>query len=63
MVGVFKSQDARALESAFGEYAKAMLPREKTGKPLLRDQLDKFMALAKAIASPARNRSRGGHEL
>jgi len=59
----FKSQDARAMDSAFEEYAKGILPRERTAKPPLLEQLEKFKAMAQSFLNPARNRSRGGHEL
>ena len=59
----FKSQDARALDSAFEEYAKSVLPRDRTAQPSLSEQLVKFKEMAKAAFSPTRNRNRGGHEL
>jgi len=59
----FKSQDARSLDSAFEEYARAVLPRTKDAKPPLLAQLEKFKEMAKSMLNPAKNRNRGGHEL
>jgi hypothetical protein len=59
----FKAADVRAIESAFDEYAKAIIPRDRVPKPPLMEQLEKFKALAQSILAPVRNRNRGGHEL
>jgi hypothetical protein len=57
----FKAKDADALTAAFSEYSKITL-REKTRKPSIITGLDKFIELAKQIAAPVKNRSKGGHE-
>ncbi|GHU90834.1 hypothetical protein FACS1894202_11300 [Clostridia bacterium] len=57
----FKAKDADALTAAFNEYSKITL-REKTRKPSILASLEKFIEVAKNIAAPVKNRSRGGHE-
>jgi hypothetical protein len=57
----FKAKDADALSAAFNEYSKITL-REKTRKPSILAGLEKCIELAKQIAAPVKNRSRGGHE-
>jgi hypothetical protein len=57
----FKAKDADALTAAFNEYSKITL-REKTRKPSILAGLEKSIELAKSIAAPVKNRSRGGHE-
>ena len=57
----FKAKDADALTAAFSEYSRIML-REKDRKPSILAGLDKFIELAKQIAAPVKNRSKGGHE-
>jgi hypothetical protein len=57
----FKARDADALTAAFNEYSKITL-REKTRKPSILASLEKFIEVAKNIASPVKNRSKGGHE-
>lgn len=58
----FKAKDADALTAAFNEYSKITL-RVKSRKPSILAGLEKFIELAKQIAAPVKNRSRGGHEL
>ena len=58
----FKAKDADALTAAFNEYSKAQL-KVKTQKPSLLARLEKAKELAKQIAAPVKNRSKGGHEL
>ena len=58
----FKAKDADALTAAFSEYSKTQL-KEKVCKPSLLDRLEKAKELAKQIAAPVKNRSKGGHEL
>jgi hypothetical protein len=57
----FKAKDADALTAAFNEYSKITL-REKTRKPSILAGLEKCIELAKSLAAPVKNRSRGGHE-
>lgn len=57
----FKAKDADALTAAFSEYSRITL-REKERKPSILAGLDKFIELAKQVAAPVKNRSRGGHE-
>jgi len=57
----FKAKDADALTAAFGEYSKVML-KQKTKKPTLLARLAKFKEIIKQFATPAKNRSKGGHE-
>jgi hypothetical protein len=57
----FKAKDADALTAAFNEYSKKTLA--KTKKPSLLARINKIKELAKSIATPVKNRSRGGHEL
>jgi hypothetical protein len=57
----FKAKDADALTAAFNEYSKITL-REKTRKPSILASLEKFIEVAKNIAAPVKNRSKGGHE-
>jgi hypothetical protein len=57
----FKAKDSKALESAFKEYSSTNeLKREK---PSMLKRLEKFKELAKSIAPPAKNRSRGEREI
>jgi len=58
----FKAKDADALTAAFNEYSKIQL-RHKERKPSLLARLEKFKELAKQLAMPVKNRSKGGHEL
>jgi hypothetical protein len=58
----FKAKDGEALTAAFKEYSKATL-RHKERKPSLLERLAQFRKLAKEIAAPVKNRSKGGHEL
>jgi hypothetical protein len=58
----FKAKDADALTAAFSEYSKITL-RAKEHKPSILAGLEKFIELAKQIAAPVKNRSKGGHEL
>jgi hypothetical protein len=57
----FKAKDADALTAAFKEYSKSIL-RQKS-KPSMLTKLAKFKQLAKSLATPVKNRSKGGHEL
>jgi len=58
-----ESDTVIAFESpAFNEYSKAQL-KVKTQKPSLLARLEKAKELAKQIAAPVKNRSKGGHEL
>ncbi|MDR0490030.1 MAG: PcfB family protein [Oscillospiraceae bacterium] len=58
----FKAKDADALTAAFNEYSKIQL-KHKGRKPSLLARLEKAKELATQIASPVKNRSKGGHEL
>ena len=58
----FKSKDSAAMEAAFNDFTRRTLTKHKE-KPSLLARLEKFKELAKSIAAPVRNRSRGGHEL
>ena len=58
----FKARDADALTAAFSEYSKITL-RDKERKPSILASLEKFIEVAKSIAAPVKNRSKGGHEL
>ena len=57
----FKAKDSRAIESAFNEYGKAVM-KYKDRKPSMLAKLAKFKELAKNVATPAKNRNRGGIE-
>jgi hypothetical protein len=58
----FKAKDADALTAAFNEYSKIQL-KQKNRKPSLLGRLEKAKELAQQLASPVKNRNRGGHEL
>jgi hypothetical protein len=58
----FKAKDADALTAAFNEYSRIQL-KQKTRRPSLLARLEKAKELAKQLASPVKNRNRGGHEL
>jgi hypothetical protein len=58
----FKAKDADALTAAFKEYSKIEL-KQNVKKPSLLAALEKAKQLVSQIASPIKNRSRGGHEL
>ena len=58
----FRAKDADALTAAFKEYSSIQL-KQKTRKPSLLAALEKAKELAKQIAAPVKNRSKGGHEL
>ena len=58
----FKAKDADALTAAFNEYSKSVL-KTKSRKPSTLEKLNKFNELAKSVAAPAKNRSRGEREL
>jgi hypothetical protein len=58
----FKAKDGDALTAAFNEYSKVTL-KHKSRKPSLLERLEQFKKLAKEIAAPVKNRSKGGHEL
>jgi hypothetical protein len=57
----FKAKDDKAIQSAFGEYSKAILKHKD--KPSMLKRLDKFKALAKSILPNVKNRSKGELEL
>ena len=59
----FKSKDSKALESAFTEYSKIEIKRDETKKPSMLKRLAKFKELAKSLAPPAKNRSRGERDI
>ena len=58
----FKAKDADALTAAFKEYSTTVL-KEKTKKPSMLAKLNKFKELAKSLAAPVKNRSRGEREV
>ena len=58
----FKAKDSQALFSAFTEYGKLHVKHDK-GKPSMLDALEKAKELATQLGAPAKNRSKGGHEL
>ena len=58
----FKAKDADALMAAFGEYSKIMV-KHKEQKPSLLEKLVNFRDLARQVAAPVKNRSKGEHEL
>jgi len=58
----FKTNDDKALEAAFNEYSRLTL-KHKEVKPSMLAKLRVFKELAKNAFTPAKNRSRGGHEL
>jgi len=58
----FKAKDDKALEAAFNEYSRLTL-KHKEVKPSMLAKLRVFKELAKNVLTPAKNRSRGGHEL
>jgi len=58
----FKAKDDKALQSAFNEYSKITLKHQAI-KPSMLTKLRNLKELAKTILAPARNRSRGGHEI
>jgi len=57
----FKANDSRAIESAFNEYGRAVM-KYKDRQPSMLAKLRKFKELAKNVAAPVKNRSRGGIE-
>ena len=58
----FKAKDDKALQSAFNEYSKVML-KHKAIKPSMLNKLRNLKELAKNVLAPAKNRSKGVHEL
>jgi hypothetical protein len=58
----FKAKDGDTLNAAFKEYGKVAL-KHKGRKPPLLERLAQSVKLAKEMAAPVRNRSKGGHEL
>jgi hypothetical protein len=58
----FKAKDADALTAAFNEYSRIAL-RQTSRRPSLLASLEKFKELAKQIAAPVKNRSKGDQEL
>jgi len=58
----FRAKDADALTAAFKEYSKDAL-KHKTQKPSMLAALNKFKELAKSVAAPAKNRSKGEREI
>lgn len=60
----FRTDQAGALQAAFKEYVAMILPeKNKDKKPSLLAQLANFRERARSVASPVRNRERGGIEL
>ena len=58
----FKAKDDKALQSAFNEYTKLML-KPKAMKPSMLNKLRELKEIAKNVLAPAKNRSKGVHEL
>ena len=58
----FKAKEADTLTAAFKEYSTTVL-KEKTKKPSMLAKLNKFKELAKSLAAPVKNRSRGEREV
>ena len=58
----FKAKDDKALQAAFNEYSKITL-KYKAKKPSMLAKLRDLKELVKNMATPAKNRNRGGHEL
>jgi hypothetical protein len=58
----FKAKDADALTAAFKEYSAAVL-KEKAKKPSMLTKLNKYKELAKSLAAPVKNRSKGEREI
>jgi len=57
----FKARDADALTAAFKEFSTIQL-KQKNRKPSLLAALEKAKQLVSQLASPVKNRSKGGHE-
>ena len=58
---LFKAKDSKSMESAFKEYSSKNELKRKN-KPSMLKRLEKFKKLAKSVAPPAKNRSRGERE-
>ena len=58
---LFKAKDSKAMESAFKDYSSRNELKRKN-KPSMLKRLEKFKKLAKSVAPPAKNRSRGERE-
>ena len=58
----FKAKDADAMTAAFKEYSKRIL-KDKTKKPSMLAKLNRYKALAKSQAAPAKHRSKGEIEV
>jgi hypothetical protein len=59
---LFKAKDSKAMESAFKDYSSRNELKRKN-KPSMLKRLEKFKKLAKSVAPPAKNRSRGEREI
>jgi hypothetical protein len=57
----FKAKDDKAIQSAFGEYSKAILKHKD--KPSMLQRLEKFKELAKSVLPLAKNRNKGEREI
>ncbi len=58
----FKAKDADAMTAAFKDYSQATLT-QKAKKPSILAKLDHFKELARSVAAPVKNRSRGEIEI
>ena len=58
----FKAKDADAMTAAFKEYSQVAL-KHREHKPSMLAKLNRFKELAKSVAAPVKNRSRGEIEI